>query len=107
VSLAPADSFSEPAACGGGVEPQTGCIEAAGRILEKLTRHAGIVPSHDNPGTHQLRQRLRPGDSLAPEQACVPFGGVQQRPGVRGSRGRGHGGPGAKVEEEDAHLLDA
>ena len=48
-----------------------------------------------------------PGDALAPEQARVPFGGVQQRPGIRCGPGCGQGGPGAKVEEEYAHLLDA
>jgi hypothetical protein len=43
VSPATSKLLSQPAA-GGGVEAQTGCIEAPGRILEELTRRADIVP---------------------------------------------------------------
>ena len=76
-SFAAANLFPQAAACGGGVKVQAGRLESASRILEQLTRPARILPHHGNPRTDQLRQRLRPGDALTPEQACIPFGGAQ------------------------------
>ena len=107
VSLAARDLFSQSASCGGGVKAQSGRLKATGCILQNLTCCSGIVASHGNSCTDQLCQRLRPGDSLALEQTCVLFSRVQQRGGLRGGRGCGESSPGAKVEEEDAHLLDA
>jgi hypothetical protein len=89
------------------VEAQTGRVETAGRVLEKLTRPARIVPHHRDPCTYQLSQCLRPGDLSAPEQTCIPLGGLQQGAGLRRGSGRSQSGPGAKVEEEYAHLLYA
>jgi hypothetical protein len=107
VSFAATKLFTQSAACGGGMEAQTGRLKATSRILEKLTRRAGIVPSHGNPCKDESSQCLHPRDLLALEQVCIPFGGAQQRRGIHGSRSCGQRGPGAKMEEEYAHLLDA